>query len=115
MRVPLAPAFGTSARRLRRNPLLLESKAMREEPKQTRMLSIHRAILVAAGLTLWSCGSTAVLPHLVRQASAKELGIGGQHNRRSEPTSVTQREAGPDAPEGPISRATAPPVDSPNG
>src|SRR5207248_10244547 len=43
--------------------------------KQARMLSIRRAILVAAGLTLWCCGSTAVLPHLIQHASAKELGI----------------------------------------
>jgi hypothetical protein len=91
-----------------------DSTPSREEPKRTRMLSIHRAILVAAGLTLWYCGSTAVLPHLVPHASAKELGIGDQHNRRSEPTSVTQREANSDiAPGAPYSSATTPTVDSP--
>jgi len=35
MRVPLAPAFGTSARRLRRNSLLLESKVM-QFPSETK-------------------------------------------------------------------------------
>jgi hypothetical protein len=77
------------------------------------MLSVHKAILVAAGLMLWCCGSTAVLPHLAQHASAKELGIGGQHNR-SEPMSATQRTARSDiAPGVPYSSATTPTVDSP--
>ena|ERR1700730_19052031 len=79
--------------------------------KQTRMLSIHRAILVAAGL--WCFGSTAILPHLVQHALAKELGIRDDHDR-SDPLSVTQREAGSGLARGaPYSSATTPTVGSP--
>jgi hypothetical protein len=78
------------------------------------MLAIHRAILVAAVLALSCCGSTVVLPRLVQHASAKELGIGDQHNRRPEPMFVTRREANSDiAPGAPYSSATTPTVDSP--